>query len=435
MLRRVSLRSYPINLSHTFGRLTLVFLLGAFALTVPATAQTESTIYSFTQHESFWPEGGLVEDASGNLYGTTVGGGSYGTGTVYQLSPPVKGSTTWTKKVLYNFQPWGITGYTPSSELAIDSKGDLYGVTWTGGEGRCHCGVLYELVPPATVGGAWTHLVLHAFTNTNNDGRLPNAPVVLSSSTIYGVTQQGGLHDSGIVYQFVPGKSGGTYSVLYSFGANNDASWPNGPVLLDSTGSLYGVTSLGGAFNAGAVFKLSPPQSTGAWTESILFSFGGGSQSSGITPVGNLLFDSLGNLYGVTEVGGASQLGVAYELSPASGSSSSTWTENVLFNFSKPAGSTPLAGLTWNPSNGSLYGTASAGASHTHGAVFQLTPPASGGLWTETLLQQFTFANNGGLPSGRVLRDATTGYLYGTTYNGGASGCDGDCGVDYQIIP
>jgi uncharacterized repeat protein (TIGR03803 family) len=429
MLRRVSLRSCPINLSHTLVRLTLVFLVGTFALSVPAGAQTESTIFSFTQHESFWPEGGLVEDATGNLYGTTVGGGSYGTGTVYQLSPPVKGSTTWKKTVLYNFQPWASTGYTPSSELAIDSTGRLYGVTWAGGDARCHCGVLYELIPPTTNGAPWTHLVLHAFTNTANDGRLPNAPPVLSSSTIYGVTQQGGLHDSGIVYQFVPGKSGGTYSVLYSFGANNDASWPNGPLLLDSAGSLYGVASLGGAFNAGAVFKLS--QSGGSWTESILFSFGGGSQSSGITPVGNLLFDSAGNLYGITEAGGASQLGVAYELAPASGS----WTENVLFNFSKTAGSTPLAGMTWNPSNGSLYGTTSAGGSHTHGTVFQLTPPVSGGLWTETLLQQFTYANSGGLPSGRVLRDATTGYLYGTTYNGGGGGCDGDCGVDYQIIP
>jgi uncharacterized repeat protein (TIGR03803 family) len=418
------------NLSMTFGRLTLVFLLGAFALRVPAGAQTESTIYSFTLHESFWPEGGLVEDAGGNLYGTTVGGGTYGTGTVYQLSPPAKGSTTWSKTVLYNFQPWGITGHTPSSELAIDSSGDLYGVTWSGGDGRCHCGVLYELVPPATAGAPWTHFVRHAFTNSGNDGRLPNSPVVFSSSTIYGVTQQGGLNDSGIIYQFTPGKNGGTYSVLYSFGANNDASSPNGPLLMDSAGSLYGVTSLGGAFNVGAVYKLSPPQSGGSWTESILFSFGGGSQSSGITPVGNLLFDSLGNLYGVTEFGGASQLGVAYELSPASGS----WTENVLFNFSKAAGSSPLAGMTWNPSNGSLYGTTSAGASHTHGSVFQLTPPASGGLWTETLLEQFTYTN-GGLPSGRVLRDPTTGYLYGTTYNGGASGCDGNCGVDYQLIP
>ena len=430
MPRWVSLRSYPINLSQTFGRLALVFFLGAFASSVPVSAQTESTIFSFTLHESFWPKGGLVEDAKGNLYGITVGGGTYGVGTVYQLSPPAKGSTTWKKTVLWSFQPWGLTGYTPSSELAIDSNGDLYGVTWSGGDGSCHCGVLYELIPPATVGGPWTQLVLHAFTNTGNDGRLPNASVVLSSSTIYGVTQQGGLYDSGMIYQFTPGTNGG-YSVLYSFGANNDASTPNGPLLLDSAGSLYGVTSLGGAFNAGAVYKLSPPQNGGSWTESILFSFGGGSQSSGITPVGNLLFDSSGNLYGVTEFGGASQLGVAYELSPASGS----WTQNVLFNFSKTAGSSPLAGMTWNPTNGSLYGTTSAGGSHTHGTAFQLTPPASGGLWTEKLLWQFTFANNGGLPSGRVLRDPTTGYLYGTTYNGGASGCDGDCGVDYQIIP
>jgi uncharacterized repeat protein (TIGR03803 family) len=171
------------KLRKLFGCVALVLLVGAFALTIPARAQTGSTIYSFTLHDSFWPEGGLAEDASGNLYGTTVGGGTYGTGTVYQLSPPAKGSTTWIKTVLYNFQPWGITGHTPSSELAIDSSGDLYGVTWSGGDGRCHCGVLYELVPPATAGGAWKHFVLHAFTNTGNDGRLPNAPVMLFSNT------------------------------------------------------------------------------------------------------------------------------------------------------------------------------------------------------------------------------------------------------------
>jgi uncharacterized repeat protein (TIGR03803 family) len=420
-------RSLPAMLARA-GGLASVILLGTFALTALAGGQTENTIYTFALTESFWPEGGLVEDAIANLYGTTVGGGTYGAGTVYQLSPPTSG-TTWTKTVLWNFQTWAGTGYTPSSELSIDKNGTLYGVTWSGGDTHCQCGVLYKLVPPAIKGGAWTQSILHAFTSNGSDGRLPNVPVVFSSTSIYGVTEQGGPHDSGVAYQLTPGKSGGkpTYKVLYAFGANNDASSPGGPLLLDSAGNLYGVTAFGGAFNSGAVFKLSP-QTSGAWTESILFNFGGGTDSSGTTPVGNLLFDSLGNLYGVTEFGGLSSgFGVAYQLTPSSG----FWTENVMFNFSDAAGAYPLAGLTWNPTNGSLYGTASAGLDH--GVVFQLAPSTSGG-WTETSLHQFTFAD-GGLPWGRVLRDPTTGYLYGTTYNGGASGCDGECGVDYQIIP
>ena len=349
-------RSLASRLAKTCG-LAVVVLLGTFALSPLASALTESTIYSFTQTDSFWPEGGLVEDASGNLYGTTAGGGTYGAGTVYQLSPPAQGVTTWTKTVLWNFQTWGSTGYVPSSELAIDNNGALYGVTWSGGDASCHCGVLYQLVPPVTKGGAWTQLVLHAFTNTGNDGRLPNTPVVLSSTASYGATSQGGLYDSGVVYQLIQTGGKTTYSVLYSFGADNDAGSPSGPLLLDSAGNLYGVTASGGTFNAGAVYKLSPPQGGGSWTESILFSFGGGLQLSGITPMGNLLFDSLGNLYGVTEFGGSLQGGVVYQLTPASGS----WTQTLLFNFYRAAGEYPLAGLTWNPTNGSLYGTASSG--------------------------------------------------------------------------
>src|ERR1700730_5331027 len=288
--------SLPARLAKA-GGLASVILLGTFALSTLAGAQTESTIYTFQLNESFWPEGGLVEDASGNLYGTTVGGGTYGAGTVYELSPPTSG-TTWTKTVLWNFETWGGTGYTPSSELAIDRNGTLYGVTWSGGDTHCQCGVLYKLAPPAIKGGAWTQSILHAFTNNGSDGRLPNVPVVFSSTDMYGVTEQGGPHDGGVAYQVIPAKSGGkpTYKVLYAFGDNNDASSPSGPLLLDSAGNLYGVTAFGGAFNSGAVFKLSP-QTSGTWTESILFNFGGATNSSGITPVGNLLFDSLGNLY------------------------------------------------------------------------------------------------------------------------------------------
>jgi uncharacterized repeat protein (TIGR03803 family) len=296
------------------------------------------------------------------------------------------------------------------------------------------CGVLYKLVPPTQKGSAWTEQVLHAFTS-GSDGRLPNATVVINSQgTIYGVTQQGGAYDSGVIYQIRPG-TGGTFAetILYSFGDNGDASTPNGPLLFDSTGALYGVTSLGGAFNQGAVYKFVPPAKAGQQgTETILFSFGGGSLSSGVTPIGNLIFDSAGNLYGVTNGGGGSLgFGVVYELTPATGS----WTENVLFSFNGTDGRYPEAGLTLNPTNGSIYGTNSAGnpLKGGSGIVFQLTPPAvKGQPWTESTLLQFTFFGNGGLPAGRILLDSN-GNLFGTTLNGGLYGCDGYCGVAYEI--
>jgi uncharacterized repeat protein (TIGR03803 family) len=411
-----------------------VLLLVTIAMSAVAAAQTYSTLYSFTVSDAFWPQGGFVEDASGNLYGTTKGGGTYGVGTVYELSPPAQGGTTWTKTTLYSFQSYGTTGEIPSSDLTIDSTGALYGTTYVGGDARCVCGVLYKLVPPTQKGSAWTEQVLHAFTS-GSDGRLPNATVVINSQgTIYGVTQQGGAYDSGVIYQIRPG-TGGTFAetILYSFGDNGDASTPNGPLLFDSTGALYGVTSLGGAFNQGAVYKFVPPAKAGQQgTETILFSFGGGSLSSGVTPIGNLIFDSTGNLYGVTNGGGGSLgFGVVYELTPATGS----WTENVLFSFNGTDGRYPEAGLTLNPTNGSIYGTNSAGnpLKGGSGIVFQLTPPAvKGQPWTESTLLQFTFFGNGGLPAGRILLDSN-GNLFGTTLNGGLYGCDGYCGVAYEI--
>jgi uncharacterized repeat protein (TIGR03803 family) len=404
-----------------------------------ASAQTQNILFSFTETGSFWPQGGLVQDAKGNLYGATEGGGTYGVGTIYELTPPAKAGGAWTQSTIYNFLSWGTTGYMPSSELTMDGTGALYGATYYGGDARCVCGVVYKLTPPAKQGGAWTQQVLHAFTSTSTgtDGRLPNAAVVVNKQgTIYGVTQQGGIWDSGVLYQITPVK-GGTFTetVLYSFGNGDDASTPNGPLILDSKGSLYGVASLGGAFNEGAAYKFVPPAKAGGQgTESILFSFGGSSLSSGITPVGDLVFDTAGNLYGVTDGGGDPVSdGVVYQLQPASGS----WIENVLLDFTGTTGKSPAGGLTYDATNGSLYGTTSDGNPMKAGSgiVFQLTPPSvKGGAWTETTLYEFTFFVNGALPTGHILIDSS-GNLDGTTLNGGLYGCDGYCGIVYQIVP
>jgi uncharacterized repeat protein (TIGR03803 family) len=422
--------------SLNLNRVLLLGVLVFGALAGLASAQTENILFSFTETGSFWPQGSVVEDSKGNLYGATEGGGTYGVGTIYELSPPAQAGGAWTQTTIYNFLSWGSTGYVPSSDLIIDSTGALYGVTYYGGDSRCLCGVLYKLVPPAKQGGAWTQQVLHAFTSTGIDGRLPNAAIVINKQgTIYGVTQQGGTWDSGVIYQVEPG-TGGTYAeaVLYSFGDNEDASTPNGSLVLDSTGALYGAAAAGGAFNQGAVFKFIPPTKAGQkGTESILFSFGG-TLSSGLTPIGDLVFDTAGNLYGVTVAGGDPVSdGVVYQLQPATGA----WIENVLFDFTGQTGKNPAGGLTYNSANGSLYGTTSVGNPMKAGSgiVFQLTPPAQqGGAWTEATLYEFTFFGNGALPTGHILIDSN-GNLDGTTLNGGLYGCDGYCGVVYQIVP
>ncbi len=417
--------------------LGFVVLLGLLTLGARANATTFTAIYSFTLNDAFWPQGGLVEDAAGNLYGTTLGGGTYGVGSAFKLAPPTTQGGTWTKTTIFNFLSYGIGGGVPSSELTADSSGALYGTTWSGGDSTCNCGVVYKLVPPITQGGAWTQQVLYAFTSGGSDGRLPNAALVFDASgNIYGVTQQGGAFNGGIVFKLAP-KTGGTYtaSVLYSFGANSDAAVPNGPVVLDSAGNLYGVACQGGTSNLGAVYKLAPPAITGQpWTESLLFSFGAGTMSSGATPIGNLVFDSIGNLYGVTNTGGNSKgNGTAYELSPQTG----TWKETIIYTFANGSGFNPLAGLTFI-STGTLYGTTSAGNAlkSASGTVFQLTPPTVvGAKWTETNLHNFAFFGDGATSEGRITRDSTTGFLYGSTINGGLFGCDGYCGVIYQVQP
>jgi uncharacterized repeat protein (TIGR03803 family) len=410
-------------------------LVIALALSSLANAQTESTLHTFTETTSFWPQGALLEDSAGNLYGTTRAGGTYGVGTVFEMSPPAVLGGAWTLTTLYNFVPYGSGGYVAVSDLITDSTGAFYGTTYSGGNPVCNCGVVYKLTPPATKGGAWTEKTLYAFTG-NSDGRLPVAFALTRNSQgiIYGTTIRGGTWDSGVIYQLAPG-TGGTYteSVLYSFGDLADASTPNGPLAMDSTGTLYGVTSLGGVFDDGTVFKFVPAAKGQLATESILFSFKSGSKS-GTTPSGSLLWDTSGNLYGVTNGGGsANNDGVVYELTPAK----TTWTQTILYTFSKQSGSNPVGGMIWNPTNGALFGTTSSqnGKTSGDGTVFQLSPPTvQGEAWTLSTLFQFTYNTVGGYPTGTITRDPTTGTLYGTALNGGVVGCDLYCGVVWKIV-
>ena len=220
---------------------------------------------------------------------------------------------------------------------------------------------------------------------------------------------------------------------MYSFGDAADASTPNGPVVLDSAGYIYGVTALGGAFGQGTVFRYVPATKTHIANESLLFSFGG-SSAAGATPIGNLTFDAGGNLYGVTNTGGSARWltesctlwRLAHRPGPRPSSS----------RLAKNSGVFPVAGLSWNHTNNNLYGTTSTSNSLVSGdgAVFKLAPPAvKGGTWTESTLFQFTYKVSGGNPTGVVTRDSKTGTLYGTAINGGIEGCDLYCGTIWSI--
>jgi uncharacterized repeat protein (TIGR03803 family) len=412
----------------------LLLILALIALSVLANAQTESTVYTFSETTSFWPQGALLEDSAGNLFGTTRGGGTYGVGTVMELSPPSVSGGAWTLTTLYSFIPYGSGGYVPMSDLVRDQAGAFYGTFFAGGDPTCNCGGVYKLVPPAQSGGAWTESMLYAFKG-NSDGRLPvqAALALTKSGTLYGVTSRGGTWDSGVLYQLTT-KNGNTYSesVLYSFGELADASTPSGPILLDSSGNLYGVTSLGGAFNQGTLYKFVPAANGQLATESLLYSFGG-STTTGSYPDGNLVFDVGGDIYGVTNGGGdAAGDGVVYMLTPTK----TTWTESVLFSFTTDTGTNPVGGLSWNHKTNQLYGTTSSQNMHPagDGTVFKLSPPAvKGGTWTQATLFQFTYRVNGGYPTGAVTLDSKTGTLYGTAINGGIEGCDLFCGVIWQI--
>ena len=314
--------------------------------------------------------GGLVMDASGSLYGTTAGGGvgrGGGGGTVYRLTPPAAGQTNWTETILHAFTG-GTDGASPVGSLIFDKAGVLYGTT-SGGNGT-----VFKLTPPAQGGTDWVN------------------------------------------------------STLYTFQGGTDGAGPQSAVAMDRTGALYGTTLGGGAGTAcngsgcGTVFMLTPPEEgQTSWTEAVLYTFTGG--ADGRSPAGSVVIDKSGALYGVTSVGGNTlcpqqTCGVAYKVSPPA-AGQSAWTETVVYAFNNaPDAYSPGGPLTFDPS-GNLFGTAGGGSDNT-GAVFELSPPAAGQTaWTESIFYSFPSNYQDGVgPSGGVHRDAA-GDFFGVTQGGG----------------
>jgi uncharacterized repeat protein (TIGR03803 family) len=246
----------------------------------------------------------LIFDAAGNLYGTTSAGGTYGYGTVYELTPKVGGG--WAETILHSFNDDGSDGFSPfHASLILDGLGNLYGTTYFGGTyGR---GTVFELTP--ATGGIWTETVPHSFSFTwgegGGDGIYPEAGLTLDSAgNLYGTTLKGGAHypnEEGTVFELTPEAGGGWVEhILHSFGGVD--GWnPAAALIFDSEGNLYGTTLSFGRDGGGTVFELTP-QAGGGWTETLLqtFSYNG---SDGFFP-SDLVFGSEGKLCGMTNVGG-----------------------------------------------------------------------------------------------------------------------------------
>jgi uncharacterized repeat protein (TIGR03803 family) len=359
--------------------LVLSFLLAIFTVQ-SAQAQTYRVLFQFRSGVGGAnPNAGLVLDSSGNLYGTTASDGAFDSGVVFELNSDGK------ETVLHSFTGTGGDGEYPLAGLVRDADGNLYGTTYDGGiyGGACGssgCGTVFKV----DANGKETRL--HRFTGTP-DGWGPYAGLVRDAAgNLYGVTMNGGTYNVGAVFKI---DKKGKESVLYSF--NSDGQGPNSPwggLIRDAAGNLYGTTGNGGTFYGGVVFRL---DTSGALT--VLHNFDTQS-GDGYFPAGNLLRDAAGNLYGTTEFGGTSGSGIVFKVD-ASGN------EIVLHNF---AGGTADGGLPFlsgllRDAKGNLYGVTDEGGAFSFGTVYRLNPAGK-----ETILHSFN-GKDGKIPYGTLIMD------------------------------
>jgi uncharacterized repeat protein (TIGR03803 family) len=405
-----------------------------------------TTIYEFAgSPDGAYPVGNPAADSSGNLYTAAQAGGVWAFGGVSQLK--LSGST-WSETVLYSFTG-GADGGTPSGTLTVDTKGNVYGTTLAGGNG---CGVVFELSPGTT----WTQTVLYTFT-CGSDGSGPNSGLVFDANgNLYGTTANGGPvtpacagygtdipAGCGVAFQLVPPASGTTWTenVLYSFTGATDGAQPGAGVILDSKGNLYGSAYYGGPSSSftvcpsittgapagcGVVFKLTPPASGTAWTETVLYSFTGAADGS--NPAAGLTFDAKGNLYGSAEYAGSGD-GTVFQLAkPAKGTT--TWTFGVILTMGGKKGDFPFGELMIN-AKGTIYGASYAGGTKGQGVIYQLTHPKKGSTkWAQVVLYNFTGKSDGSRPQGGVILMGAS--LFGTTTgSGGAS----SSGTVFELVP
>jgi uncharacterized repeat protein (TIGR03803 family) len=417
----------------------------------------DKILYTFgqTTNDGIAPNGVLISDPQGNLYGTTYSGGSSNQGTVFQLSP---NHGQWSETTLYSFRgDWD--GGKPNPGLAFDKAGNLYGTTYYGGAGNYDIGgVLFELEKGT---GGWAYSVLFDFSASNtNVGFNPVGNLLFDKAgNLYGITGAGGMGladwcgdtGCGLIFQMRPPSLPGnpwSQSVLHYFlvGPGSDGYGPVG-ITFGAGGVLYGSTRSGARYYpklhayeyvAGYVFQLRPA-ANGAWTYELLYGFSPFDSTYGSYP--NSVTFWRQNLYGTTLGGGTFAQGLIFELSPGNGAGA--WVESELYNFTGGSdGARPEGGVIFDTA-GNLYTTATLGGilscpfwTTGCGAVIRLAPGA-GGVWSERTLYDFQGGLDGALPLGNLFLTGDSkgdSRLLGMTAFGGSSANSGP-GTFFEIKP
>jgi len=400
-------------------------LFALIAMFTTAAVAGEKILYSFTGDEQGeYADTGLVLDRAGNIYGTTIEGGAHSSGTVFKLTPSGKHT------VLYSFHG-GSDGSEPYKGVTLDAAGNLYGTTVAGGSNNCDggCGVVYKLT---NLGGTWVQSVIHAFTG-GADGSGAGSPLIFDKhGNIYGMAPAGGGTGCfgagcGVVFRLEPDGTGNwNFRVLHTFTGGTDGFGGSaGRLLLGHAGHLFGVATNGGENEQGVVFELAPSPA-GEWKFKTIYAFSG-SPDAGF-PFGGLIADKFGNLYGTTYFGGTNGFGAVYKLQR----NGSAWSEEVLYSFQGGTdGDSPLSTLLFD-AVGNLYGTTSLDGDPecACGTIFKLSPDANG-QWTENVEHRFTGpTSDGQLPYPGIVADSF-GNFYGAARNGGTH----DDGAIYTFVP
>ncbi len=417
-------------------RKSLVLVNAALLLlfvAIAVQAQTFAVIHSFTgPPEGDVPSAGLAMDGAGNLYGATRSGGPFvqqpfcklyievGCGTIFKLS---QHNSVWQLATIFSFI--GPDGAYPCTPLTIRPNGILYGTTSVGAacQGSPYgCGTVFKLTPPgATIVSAsltsWTEAVLHAFTGNDDGGPFPGALIFDKAGNMYGPSFYGGTDGKGVIFEFSPSGNNWTETVLYTFQGGTDGWGPHDVVPDAGFDHLFGATQAGGnngcnGSGCGTIYQLTRTGSV--WTKTTLYLFTDG--PDGAWPAAAPIMDSAGNLYGTTS-GGPASTGSVWELSP----SANGWTFTTLHLFSGCTNCGPHGGVTMDAA-GNLYGTTLTAGSFGNGNIFKLSH--DNGQWIYTDLHDFTGGDDGGSPHGNVLLDSD-GNLYGTASQGGRFGLSG----------
>ena len=389
-----------------------------------AAAPRETVLYSFSgSPDGQFPQARVMRDGAGNLFGTTVRGGSRcNCGTVYKLTPRGSG---FSESVIYSADK--TAGRLPIARLFQDKSGNLFGSLSQGG--MHYGGAVFKIVPMPS--GGYSTSIIHAFSGTPGDGSQPEGALISDGTNLFGTTYEGGISfcHAGTAYELSPSGNSYTERVINNFcGGNYDGSGPAGPLVIDNSNEvLYGTTQHGGQHHpdctkgCGTVFKLTP--SRGGYVESIIHYFSGG--TDGAYPVDGLLMDKSGALYGTTQGGGNpcagnTGCGTVFKLTPGSGG---VYTESVIYRFASSYDGVQPAGSLVVDKSGVLYGTTTKSVSLNScdcGTVFSLT--TVGSSYQETILYAFQGGvHDGSAPYAGLVLDQPDRVLYGTTTTGGVS--------------